>query len=122
MSLKNDPLSIIRLSIIEHGDRPLSPGLKAVEVTRSLERAGYTIVNTDVVAALAVVAQHMGADAWQWWQLVTRLGLGKMVPYDPAKHDAMGFLIEPGQDFLEYSDVMREAMKQAAPVLRGELH
>jgi hypothetical protein len=121
MSHKNDSLSVIRQSVLEYGDKPLSPGMKAVEITRSLERAGFTIVGADVVAAFATIAQNCGADPWQFTQLVCRLGLGKIVPFDPAKHDTTAD-IAPGEQFLEYSENMREAMKHAAPILRGELH
>jgi hypothetical protein len=119
---RNDPLAVIRQYFVESGDAIASPGMKAVEVERALERAGYTVVSADVAAAFAVVVTHMGCNAFQFSALMQQLGLAKVVPFDPAKHDAAGEEIAEGADFLEYSEALRAVLLHARPHLLGAVH
>ncbi|WP_315743157.1 hypothetical protein [Bradyrhizobium sp. SZCCHNR1075] len=99
-----------------------APGCGAVLVEAALARAGLTIVSTDVVAALAAIVTHGSASVWQVSALLTRLGLAKIVPYDPVRHDAGGAEIEEGAEYLEYSDALKMALRRSAQTLHGAMH
>ncbi|MDX3966123.1 MAG: hypothetical protein QHD01_05925 [Bradyrhizobium sp.] len=118
----NDPLTVIRQYFVESGAAQASPGTKAVEVERALERAGLAVVSADVMAAFAVVVTNMGCTAFQFAALMQQLGLAKIVPFDPARHDACGEEIMVGDDFLEYSPALKAVLMHARPHLAGVRH
>lgn len=118
----NDPLAVIRQYFVESGDAQASPGMKAVEVERALERAGYLVLSAQAAAAFACIVANMGCTAFQFSSLMQGLGLAKVVPFDPAKHDAGGAEIAPGDDFLEYSQTLRDVLIHARPHFSGPLH
>lgn len=118
----NDPLAVIRQYFVERGDAQASPGTKAVEVERALERAGYLVISAQATAAFACIVANMGCSAFQFTLLLQRLGLAKVVPFDPAKHDAGGEEIAPGHDFLEYSQALKDVLQHARPHLAGTFH
>ncbi|MGX9428023.1 hypothetical protein [Bradyrhizobium sp. LeoA1S1] len=118
----NDPLAVIRQYFVESGDAKASPGTKAVEVERALERAGYAVISAQAMAAFACIVANLGCTAFQFTALLQRLGLATVVPFDPAKHDAGGAEIAPGDDFLEYAPALRDVLQHARPHLAGRLH
>lgn len=118
----NGPLAVIRQYFVESGGAQASPGLKAVEVERALERAGYLMISAEAMAAFACIVSNLGCSAFQFTSLLRRLGLAKVVPFDPAKHDAGGEEIMPGDDFLEYSQAIKDVLQHARPHLAGRLH
>ncbi len=123
MSLKHplDVLSEHFTDVQRQGMTP-TPGCGAGLVEAALARAGLTIISTDVVAALAAIVTHGSANVWQVSSLLTRLGLAKIVPYDPARHDAYGAEIEEGAEYLEYSDALKLALRKSAQTLHGAMH
>ncbi|WP_407156345.1 hypothetical protein [Bradyrhizobium sp. STM 3557] len=97
-------------------------GMHALGLDCELERAGLTVVSTEVVAAFAAIVAYGGVSSWSLQVLLARLGLGTIVPFDPAKHDAQGAVIEPGAEYLEYAPRLVEALRLARPHLRGGLN
>lgn len=120
--MSHDPLTVIRNYFVETGDMKASPGTKAVEVETALERAGLTVVSTEVVAAFAAIVAYGSVSPLGLQMLIARLGLGTIVPFDPTKHDAHGAEIEPGAEYLEYSKALIESLRLARPHLRGALN
>jgi hypothetical protein len=118
---RKDSLTVLRDHVIATDGQTASPGMKAVEIERALKRAGLTIISNEAMAAFACIVSYSGCTAFQFATLMQRLGLAQVVPFDPAKHDAGGEEIEPGSDFLEYSDALKGVLKHAQPHLRGRL-
>ena len=118
----NDPITVLRNHVIATDGQMASPCAKAVEIERALEREGYTVVATEAVGVLAAIVSQGCVSDWQLQSILCRLGLAKIVPFDPEKHDAGGAEIDPGGDFLEYSDAMKHVLRRARPHLRGALN
>jgi hypothetical protein len=119
---RNDPLSVIRSYFVVSNGAKASPGLRAVEVECALQRAGMTIVSSEVAAVFAAIVSHGCVSGFQLQVLLIQLGLAKIVPFDPEKHDPAGAEIAKGADFLEYSQSLIDVMRFAKPHLRGPMN
>jgi hypothetical protein len=113
-------LQVLRDHVIASEGQQSTPGLKAVEIERALERAGMTVVPVDIIAAFGAIVAFDGASPLQLHTLLVRLGLAKIVPFNPEAHVCSNE-IEPGADFLEYGEALKAALKMSSPHLRGPL-
>ena len=112
---RKDSLTVIRDHVIATDGQAASPGMKAVEIERALERAGLTIISTEAVTLLAYIISRNGITAEKLDRIMLDLKLATVVAYDPALHTGGHNGMEPGDPFLKYSDGLTALFRRIRP-------
>jgi hypothetical protein len=107
----SDPLTVLRNHVLAAEGEQASPGQKAVDIERALERAGYTIISNEAAALLTVIVSRRGVSEFGLDQLLLDLGLAKLVQYDPQVHSTNSD-ISAGADYLQYSTALMAVLER----------
>ncbi|HEY0329623.1 MAG TPA: hypothetical protein VGC77_11045 [Rhodopseudomonas sp.] len=108
---RKDPLTVLRDHVIATDDQTGSPGMKAVDIERALERAGFAIMSNEAAALLAFIVSRRGINEPVLDQVLIDLGLAHIVPYDPAQHTGGSDQMLPGDSYLKYSDALSAVLE-----------